>query len=388
MPPLAAPFRGFNRVKVRVITFPLIPSSPRRRLYEPEATRGGEMGLFTNSSALEMLKSPGAHSQRKETKSLDRPSSSHERGLKGSGLWGKLSKTRRRLADGLNTILGGKKAIDASLFEELEEVLFTSDIGVEITERLVGGLRQKANSIFLESPEQVKAVLKEEMIAILDAAQGGSRMSTIDNSNPGIPEVFMFVGVNGVGKTTTVAKMAHLYQGQGRSVLLVAADTFRAAAIEQLQAWGDRLGAEVISQKRGADPAAVVFDALSAAKARNIDTVFIDTAGRLHTKSNLMEELKKLQRVAGQLVSGAPHRVILVLDATTGQNAIAQSRVFAQSLGVTDIILAKLDGTAKGGAVIGISRDLSIPISFIGIGENLEDLEHFDPREFAEALFD
>jgi len=346
------------------------------------------MGLFTNSSALKMLKSPGAHSQRKETKFLDRSSSSHVRGLKDSNLWSKLAKTRRRLADGLNTILGGKKAIDTSLFEELEEVLFTSDIGVEITERLVGGLRQKANSISFESPEQVKAVLKEEMIAILEAGQGGSRMSTIDNPNPGIPEVFMFVGVNGVGKTTAVAKMAHLYQGQGRSVLLVAADTFRAAAIEQLQAWGDRLDAEVLSQKRGADPAAVVFDALSAAKARNIDTVFIDTAGRLHTKSNLMEELKKLQRVAGQLVSGAPHRVILVLDATTGQNAIAQSRVFAQSLGVTDIILAKLDGTAKGGAVIGISRDLSIPISFIGTGENLEDLEYFDPREFAGALFD
>jgi fused signal recognition particle receptor len=310
------------------------------------------------------------------------------RGLKGSNLWSKLAETRRRLADGLNTILGGKKTIDASLFEELEEVLFTSDIGVEITEQLVGGLRQKANSISLESPEQVKSVFKEEMIAILEAGQGGSCMNSIDNSNPGIPEVFMFVGVNGVGKTTTIAKMAHLYQGQGRSVLLVAADTFRAAAIEQLQAWGDRLGAEVLSQKRGADPAAVVFDALSAAKARNIDAVFIDTAGRLHTKLNLMEELKKLQRVAGQLVSGAPHRVILVLDATTGQNAIAQSRVFAQSLGVTDIILAKLDGTAKGGAVIGISRDLSIPISFIGTGENLEDLEHFDPREFAEALFD
>jgi len=319
---------------------------------------------------------------------LDRSGSSHERGLKGSGLWGKLSKTRRRLSDGLNHILGGKRVIDSSLLEELEEVLFASDIGLEITEQLVEGLREKANSKSLEGPEQVKAVLKEEMISILEAGQGGSRVGPIDKEHTGIPEVSMFVGVNGVGKTTTIAKVAYYYQDQGRTVLLVAGDTFRAAAIEQLQVWGDRLGVEVLSQKRGADPAAVVFDALSAAKARNIDKVLIDTAGRLHTKSNLMEELKKLQRVAGQQVPGAPHRVILVLDATTGQNAIAQSRVFAQSLGVTDIILAKLDGTAKGGVVIGISRDLTIPISFIGTGENLEDLELFNPKVFAEAIFD
>lgn len=278
--------------------------------------------------------------------------------------------------------------IDTSLLEELEELLFTSDIGAEITEQLIEGLREKANSKCLEGPEQVKAVLREEMISILEAGQGSSRVSPIDKGHPGIPEVFMFVGVNGVGKTTTIAKMAHYYQSRGQTVLLVAGDTFRAAAIEQLQVWGDRLGTEVLSQKRGADPAAVVFDALSAARARNIDKVLIDTAGRLHTKSNLMEELKKIQRVAGQQVSGAPHRVILILDATTGQNAIAQSRVFAQSLGVTDIILAKLDGTAKGGVIVGISQGLSIPISFIGTGEKLEDLEIFNPREFAEAIFD
>jgi fused signal recognition particle receptor len=325
---------------------------------------------------------------KKEKESLDRSGSSHEHGIKGGGLWATLSKTRRRLSDGLNHILGGKRVIDSSLLEELEEVLFASDIGVEITEQLVEGLREKANRESLDGPEQVKAVLKEEMISILEAGQDASRVGPIDKDHTGIPEVFMFVGVNGVGKTTTIAKVAHYYQGQGRTVLLVAGDTFRAAAIEQLQVWGDRLGVEVLSQKRGADPAAVVFDALSAAKARNIDKVLIDTAGRLHTKSNLMEELKKLQRVAGQQVPGAPHRVILVLDATTGQNAIAQSQVFAQVLGVTDIILAKLDGTAKGGVVIGISRDLTIPISFIGTGENLEDLELFNPKAFAEAIFD
>lgn len=333
------------------------------------------------------MSAPGARFRRKGVEALDRSRSSHGRGLEG-GLWSKLSKTRRLLSDRLNTILGGRRAIDTSLLEELEEVLFSSDMGVEITEQLVEGLRELIDRKSLEGPEQVKAVLKEEMISILEGSQGGSHLSSLEVEHPGIPEVCMFVGVNGVGKTTTIAKMAHYYQSQGESVMLVAGDTFRAAAIEQLQVWGDRLGAEVLSQKRGADPAAVVFDALSAAKARNIDKVLIDTAGRLHTKSNLMEELKKIQRIAGQQVSGAPHRVILILDATTGQNAIAQSQVFAQSLGVTDIILAKLDGTAKGGVIIGISQGLSIPISFIGTGESPEDLEIFNPREFAEAIFD
>ncbi len=197
----------------------------------------------------------------------------------------------------------------------------------------------------------------------------------------------MFIGVNGVGKTTTIAKMAYYLRGQGQAVVLVAADTFRAAAIEQLQIWGDRVGAEVISQKRGADPGAVVFDAIAAAKARKIDKIFIDTAGRLHTKSNLMEELKKIQRVSGQQLPEAPHQVTLILDATTGQNAIAQAHVFTESLGVTDIILTKLDGTAKGGAVIGISQRLRIPISYICTGEGLDDFQVFNPREFVEAVF-
>jgi fused signal recognition particle receptor len=197
----------------------------------------------------------------------------------------------------------------------------------------------------------------------------------------------MFVGANGVGKTTTIAKMAHFFQGHGHRVMLVAADTFRAAAIEQLEIWGGRVGAEVVRQQRGSDPAAVVFDALFAAQSKNIDQVLIDTAGRLHTKSNLMEELKKVQKIAGQRVPGAPHKVTLVLDATTGQNAIAQAREFSNSLGVTDIVLTKLDGTAKGGVVIGISQNLGIPISFMCTGEGLEDFEIFHPREFVEAIF-
>ncbi len=302
-------------------------------------------------------------------------------------LWNKLSKTRRRLTDRINILITGKKVVDPPLLEDLEEILFTSDIGVETTEQLIEGLKQKVDQKSLNKPDQLKTILKKEMVSFLGASQ---EVSTLDlpYRAPRILHVIMFVGVNGVGKTTTIAKIAHFFQAQGQKVMLVAADTFRAAAIEQLQIWGDRVGAEVISQKRGADPAAVVFDAISAAKARKIDMVLIDTAGRLHTKSNLMEELKKIQRVAGQQLSGAPHQVTLILDATTGQNAVAQAQEFAQSIGVTDIILTKLDGTAKGGVVIAISQKLSIPISFICTGEGLEDFEIFNPREFVEAIFE
>ncbi|NVM25276.1 MAG: signal recognition particle-docking protein FtsY [Desulfobacterales bacterium] len=316
---------------------------------------------------------------------MDRGEPAHGKAPPGR-LWDKLSKTRRRLADRLNTVTTGKKVIDPSLLEDLEEILLTSDIGVETTGQLIEGLQERVDQKSLDRPEQVKTILKEEMISFLEASQDLSAFSLTEKS-PGTLHAIMFVGVNGVGKTTAIAKMAHHYQSQGQKVMLVAADTFRAAATEQLKIWGDRVGAEVISQKRGADPAAVVFDALSAAKARRIDKILIDTAGRLHTKSNLMEELKKIQRVAGKQLSGAPYQVTLVLDATTGQNAIAQAHVFAQSLGVTDIILTKLDGTAKGGVVIGISRKLHIPISFLCTGEGLEDFEIFDPREFVEAIF-
>jgi fused signal recognition particle receptor len=301
-------------------------------------------------------------------------------------LWDKLSKTRRGLTERLNAVITGRKVIDPSLLEDLEEILLTSDIGVETTGQLIEGLQERIDRDSLHKPEQVKAILKEQMVSFLEASQDLSTLSLPDKS-PGALHAIIFVGVNGVGKTTTIAKMAHYYKGQGQKVMLVAADTFRAAATEQLRIWADRAGAEVISQKRGADPAAVVFDALCAAKAREIDKIFIDTAGRLHTKSNLMEELKKIQRVADQQLPGAPCQVTLVLDATTGQNAIAQAHEFAQSLGVADIILTKLDGTAKGGVVISISQKFRIPISFICTGEGLEDLEIFDPREFVDAIF-
>ncbi len=301
-------------------------------------------------------------------------------------LWDRLSKTRTRLTDRLNTLLIGKKTVDPVLLEHLEEILFTSDIGVETTVQLIDGLKQRVDQNSLDKPEQVKNILKEQMISLLDASQGLPASNLLEKASRS-PYVIMFIGVNGVGKTTTIAKMAYYLRGQGQAVVLVAADTFRAAAIEQLQIWGDRVGAEVISQKRGADPGAVVFDAIAAAKARKIDKIFIDTAGRLHTKSNLMEELKKIQRVSGQQLPEAPHQVTLILDATTGQNAIAQAQVFTESLGVTDIILTKLDGTAKGGAVIGISHRLRIPISYICTGEGLDDFQVFNPREFVEAVF-
>jgi fused signal recognition particle receptor len=298
----------------------------------------------------------------------------------------KLSKTRSRLAGRVNALLTGRTVVDPSFLEDLEEVLFTSDIGVETTEQLINELKERLDRKSLERPEQVKTMLQEEMVSLLRVSQERSLAGPEDTVSQGL-EVIMFIGVNGVGKTTTIAKMAHHLQGQGHTVMLAAADTFRAAAIEQLQIWGTRVGAEVIKQNRGADPAAVVFDALAAAQAKNINRVLIDTAGRLHTKSNLMEELKKIKRIAGQQLSGAPHQVTLVLDGTTGQNAIAQAQEFARSLGVTDIILTKLDGTAKGGVVIGISQKLGIPISFICTGEGLDDFEVFKPREFVEAIF-
>ena len=298
----------------------------------------------------------------------------------------KLFKTRMRVADRINALLSGRMVLDPGFLEDLEEVLFTSDIGVETTEQLIGALKEKLYQKPLERPDQVKIMLQEEMVSLLRVSQDRSVALSDDKATHGL-QVIMFIGVNGVGKTTTIAKMAHYLQAREHSVMLAAADTFRAAAIEQLQIWGNRVGVEVIKQKGGADPAAVVFDALAAAQARNIDRVLIDTAGRLHTKSNLMEELRKIKRIAGQQVPGAPHRVTLVLDGTTGQNAIAQAQEFTQSVGVTDIILTKLDGTAKGGVVIGISQRLGIPISFICTGEGLEDFEVFQPREFVEAIF-
>ena len=294
-----------------------------------------------------------------------------------------LSKTRSGLTGRLDNLLLGKKEIDSEILEDLEEVLFTSDLGVATTHELIQRIQEGVARKELDNPERLKDALKGHIQAFL-------QVPPVEKKRPGVgePLIIMAVGVNGVGKTTTIGKAAYHFTEEGKRVMLVAADTFRAAATEQLDIWGERADAEVVKQVSGADPSAVVFDAITASQSRDSDVVLIDTAGRLHTKSNLMDELQKIHRVAGRKLPGAPHEVWLVLDATTGQNAIAQAEMFHKALGVTDIILTKLDGTAKGGIVVGIVHQLGLPIRFIGIGEQVDDLRPFDATDYVKALFD
>jgi len=294
-----------------------------------------------------------------------------------------LSKTRTALTGRLDRLFLGKKQITPDLLDALEEILYTSDIGVATTQELIQSVQEKISRKELDRPEALTALLRESIYTYLQVSPVGHPLP-----KPGEPLVIMAVGVNGVGKTTAIGKAAYRYKQQGKKVMLVAADTFRAAAAEQLTIWGDRAGAEVIRQKSGADPSAVVYDALTAALAREVDVVLIDTAGRLHTKTNLMEELQKVHRVTGQKLPDAPHEIWLVLDATTGQNAVSQAEMFHRALGITGIILTKVDGTAKGGILVSICRELQLPIQYIGIGEQMEDLRPFDPEEFVQALFD
>ncbi len=292
-----------------------------------------------------------------------------------------LFKTHQGLVSKIDQLIAGKKKIDDDLLAELEEILITSDIGVKTTQELLHNVAVKVQRKELEDAELLKKNLQEQMLHILSQQENPLNLSTAR------PFVIIVIGVNGTGKTTTIGKMAQKFKAQGKSVLLVAADTFRAAAIEQLEIWGQRAGCDVIKQKSGSDPSAVVFDGLKAAKSRGIDVVIVDTAGRLHTKVNLMEELKKVKRIMGREIPGAPHEILLVLDATTGQNSISQAKMFNQAVGVTGIALTKLDGTAKGGILIAISDELKIPLRYIGIGEKLDDLREFNARDFVEALF-
>jgi fused signal recognition particle receptor len=292
----------------------------------------------------------------------------------------RLSRTREALGGGLDRLLRGRKVVDAALLEELEELLITADLGVETTLFLVQALQEKLRRRELGDVERLKAALKAEMVALLKAPPPREITSR--------PWVTLLVGVNGVGKTTTIAKLAHRDHRQGLTPLLVAADTFRAAAVEQLEIWGQRVGAPVVKQKTGADPAAVVFDGLTAALARGLDTVYLDTAGRLHTKVNLMEELKKINRTAEKKIPGAPHEVLLILDATTGQNALSQARLFHEAVGLTGIIITKMDGTAKGGVVLAIAHETGIPLRYLGVGEGLEDLRPFDAGAFVDAILE
>ncbi len=294
-----------------------------------------------------------------------------------------LSKTRASFTGRLDRLFLGKKEITEDLLDELEEILFTSDIGVATTQELIDTVREKVARKELKNPEKLKIALKDHILSFLDIP-----LTERPGPGPGQPLVILVVGVNGVGKTTSIGKMAHNFKSRGKNVMLVAADTFRAAAVEQLEIWGERSGSDVVKQSTGADPSAVVFDALTAAVSRKADIVLIDTAGRLHTKTNLMEELKKINRVTENKLPGAPHKVWLVLDATTGQNAISQAEAFNEAIGLTGIILTKLDGSAKGGIVVGISHQLEIPIKYIGIGETIEDLRPFEPEEFVNAIFE
>ncbi len=294
-----------------------------------------------------------------------------------------LTKTKESFVYRIDTLFLGKKEIDQELLDDLEEILITADLGVNTTEELLDEARRKVKRQELADPQMLKKVLKEKIRSfIIDADRPAELVMPAKG-----PFIIMVVGVNGVGKTTTIGKITHKFTQAGQSVLLVAADTFRAAAVAQLKIWGERNKVQVVSQHEGADPSSVVFDAMDVALANKYDVIIIDTAGRLHTQVNLMEELKKIKRVIGKKIPGAPHEVMLILDATTGQNAISQAKLFNATVDITGLTLTKLDGTAKGGIVVNICRELKIPIRFIGIGEQLEDLRDFDPTEFVDALF-
>jgi fused signal recognition particle receptor len=294
-----------------------------------------------------------------------------------------LSKTHQGFVEKIDQLLTGRKSIDQDLLDELEGLLFSADLGVKTSRQLIEGVQSGLKRGELQEPEKVKDFIKQEILRILNM---GEKPLLIDFSQTK-PFLFMVVGVNGVGKTTTIAKIAHQYTSRGKKVLIGAADTFRAAAVEQLEVWATRVKADLIKHSKGSDPSAVAFDSVHAAKARNVDLVFIDTAGRLHTKVNLMEELKKVKRIIARECPGAPHEILLVLDATTGQNAISQAKLFHEAIGVTGIALTKLDGTAKGGIIIGITDELKLPVRYIGVGEGMDDLREFNASEFVQALF-
>jgi len=296
----------------------------------------------------------------------------------------RLSQTRKSFTHRIDELFLGKKEIDAELFDDLEEILVTADLGIATTQELLESARRQVKRDALSDPQTLKTILKEKIKFLITNHQHSADMVLPEKG----PFVVMVVGVNGVGKTTTIGKITKKFQNAGQSVMLVAADTFRAAASSQLKIWGERNDVKVVAHHEGADPSSVVFDALAIAKNEKYDVVLVDTAGRLHTKANLMEELKKIKRVMHKQLEGAPHEILLVIDATTGQNGISQALLFNEAVGITGIALTKLDGTAKGGIVANITRELNTPIRFIGVGEQIDDLRDFDADEFIEALFE
>lgn len=290
-----------------------------------------------------------------------------------------LFKTRNNITDRINSVLSSFKTIDEGLFDELEEILITSDVGVETTMKLLEGIKKEVKEQKINDPKAVIELLKQEVLRVMS-----KDVTPVSNE---YPQIIVVIGVNGVGKTTSVGKIANRYKQAGKKVLIAAADTFRAAAIEQLEVWSNRVGVDIIKHQEGADPAAIIFDAISAAKSRKTDVIICDTAGRLHNKKNLMEELKKIFRIIDREYPEAHREVYLVLDATTGQNAIIQAKVFKEAADITGIVLTKLDGTAKGGIVIAIKSELNVPVRLVGVGEKIDDLQDFDPVDFANAIF-
>jgi len=294
-----------------------------------------------------------------------------------------LARTRHNFSDGLADLVLGKKQIDEDLLEELETLLLTADVGVETTQRIIDDLTERVKRRELSDPQALSGILQEQLAGILQAVE-----KPVVQAAEGKPQVILMVGINGAGKTTTIGKLAKRLQAEGQKVMLAAGDTFRAAAVEQLQTWGERNEIPVIAQSTGADAASVIYDGLQAAQSRGMDVLIADTAGRLHTKTNLMDELSKIARVMKKLDPDAPHEVMLVVDAGTGQNALNQAEQFHAAVGLTGITLTKLDGTAKGGIIFAIADRLKVPIRFIGVGEGIEDLRHFEARDFVKALFE
>jgi fused signal recognition particle receptor len=302
-----------------------------------------------------------------------------------------VASTRENLADRLDAVIGSRREIDAEVLDELEEALIGADIGVTTAMEIIETARQQVNRKQLNDADELKRLIKSELRQILDRAEHNRKQGTVASETEVPldvrPYILMIVGVNGVGKTTTIGKLAHRIKSEGNEVLICAADTFRAAANDQLAIWAERSGVPLIQQKPGTDPSAVLFDSIRAAKARNADVLIIDTAGRLHTKTNLMQELEKMRRIANREVEGAPHEVLLIMDAVTGQNGLEQARQFTKAVPVTGLVLTKLDGTAKGGIVIAIAKELGIPIRYVGVGEQMNDLIEFSPEAYVNGLF-
>ncbi len=319
--------------------------------------------------------------QRQDTSTESEQSAQEKQGM-FRRLKERLSRTRNNFSDGLANLVMGRKSIDDDMLEELETLLLTADVGVEASSRIIDDLSSRVRRKELADPEALSRILKEQLLEILASCN-----QPLIQTAPDKPLVILMVGINGAGKTTTIGKLAHKFHEEGESVMLAAGDTFRAAAVEQLQAWGERNKVPVVAQHTGADSASVIFDGLQAASARHIDVLIADTAGRLHTKTNLMDELSKIARVMKKIDPAAPHEVLLVVDAGTGQNAVNQALQFNEAVGLTGIVISKLDGTAKGGVIFAIAEKVKVPIRFIGIGESIEDLREFDAKEFVDALF-